>query len=523
MTDLKPVEGASDAAAEGAQGAPTLATRALDEGAQPTEADTTALPTAAASPHDTETEATDETAVFTPPVEWIPATPKSRTRRRVLWIGVPTAVVVAALVTSSLVLIAPGTAIAGVPIGGLTAGAATDAIQKRLDHTAVTLSGPGGGVTVTGSQLGAAVDARALAQSAYAEHPMWNVGAWFAHIGAPQVRLDSTKAVAALRRVVPSLFVAPHDALVAFDAATQKYVVKNAVAGSAVDLTSLQSAFAAAFAKSTGAVTVAPASVAVQAAVTTAHATKTAISLNTMLDTVGFYVGDERTVPVDRAVAASWITLKAQPDGTISVRADAAAIQKAVDGLPAAVNRAAVDGAEVTNSSGTVLRTIAAGQSARTLGDTSGVAAAFAAQLATLDGAYKLPVTETAAGITKQQYLIEVNTSTQRLYLKVNGQVVDTWLISSGRAVSPTWAGHFRINSHIPVQTMRGDNLDGTPYVQPNVPWVMYFNGSEGFHGVYWHTGWGIAQSHGCVGMPIFRAKQLYDWTPAGTDVWIHS
>ena len=41
-------------------------------------------------------------------------------------------VIAVGLVASSLVLIAPGTAVAGVPVGFLTAGAASDAISQRL-------------------------------------------------------------------------------------------------------------------------------------------------------------------------------------------------------------------------------------------------------------------------------------------------------------------------------------------------------------------------------------------------------
>ncbi len=78
--------------------------------------------------------------------------------------------------------------------------------------------------------------------------------------------------------------------------------------------------------------------------------------------------------------------------------------------------------------------------------------------------------------------------------------MVDSWLISSGRPATPTDPGHYRINSHIDIQTMRGFNPDGTPYTQPDVKWVMYFNGDQGFHGVYWHDNWGHTMSHGCVG-----------------------
>ena len=50
----------------------------------------------------------------------------------------------------------------------------------------------------------------------------------------------------------------------------------------------------------------------------------------------------------------------------------------------------------------------------------------------------------------------------------------------------------------------------------------MYFNGDQAFHGVYWHSNWGRRMSHGCVGMPEWRAQQIYNWSPNGVDVWIH-
>src|SRR5688572_26630500 len=65
----------------------------------------------------------------TPTYVWAPEDPAPRKRRLALWIGIPAGVAVIGLVASSLVLIAPGTSVAGVPVGGLTPGAAADAIQ----------------------------------------------------------------------------------------------------------------------------------------------------------------------------------------------------------------------------------------------------------------------------------------------------------------------------------------------------------------------------------------------------------
>ena len=60
-------------------------------------------------------------------------------------------------------------------------------------------------------------------------------------------------------------------------------------------------------------------------------------------------------------------------------------------------------------------------------------------------------------------------------------------------------------------------------YEVPNVPWIMYYYGGEALHGVYWHNDFGNPRSHGCVGMPNYRAKEIYDWLPNGGDVWIHN
>jgi hypothetical protein len=76
-----------------------------------------------------------------------------------------------------------------------------------------------------------------------------------------------------------------------------------------------------------------------------------------MLQTIGFYVGEERTVPVDPATAASWLKITPDASGTFSISADAAKIQASVDALPAAVNRAPANGTVITNSDGTVLET----------------------------------------------------------------------------------------------------------------------------------------------------------------------
>jgi lipoprotein-anchoring transpeptidase ErfK/SrfK len=451
---------------------------------------------------------------------WAPAEPEPRRRRTALWIGIPAAATAVALAAASVVLIAPGTAVAGVGIGGLTAGAAADAIETRLAETALVIDSPAGTFTVTGAELGATVDAVDAAEQAFAAHPMWNPSTWYPGELDVPVTLDPQAATDALRAAAPDLYVDPVDASIAFDEASASYVVTDAVEGEGIDVesvrTALQDAFDGGIARAEISVAVAP----VAAAATTEEASAAAEQLNGMLDSVGFYVGEERTVPVDRAVAASWLTVSSDADGAFTIDADPAAIQSVVDTLPDAVNRDPVDATNVTDLNGEVLQELTAGQTGRALENVDGIANSFAEQLSTGDAAFPLSVAETEFAVTSLARNIEVNLSTQRVTLFENGDVVQSWAASSGLPSSPTHAGSYRIGWKTPMQDM--GCFEGAPYCTENVPWVAYFNGDQAFHGAYWHNNFGNVMSHGCVNLPVSAAQFLYDWAPQGTQVNLH-
>ncbi len=459
---------------------------------------------------------------------WAPAEPARKKRHLGLWIGIPLGAAAIGLAAASLVLIAPGTSVAGVPVGGLTAGAAADAIDQHFAGTTIVLTGDGGGAAVTAADLGATVDARALADAAYAAHPAWNIGAWNPEPADAIVEIDPIAATAALRAAAPALFVDPVDATLAYDEAETAYVATEAVPGSGIDVEAVRAALHDAFASGSSRIELAPPAAAVEPHVPTFAAEGAAESANGIISSAGFYVGHERVVPVDRATAASWLTVTQDDRGAFQIAADQAAIQKVVDTVKAKVDRDAVDAKVITDSAGKVLDEVTKGRTGRTLATTTGLAAAYAAQIAAGDGRFALAVTEQPFKTVEKARLIEVDLSKQRLYLKENGKVVDSWLISSGIGQSPTATGHFKIGWRTPSQTMRSVDPDNPywNYETPNVKWVMYFNsirGGQAFHGVYWHSNWGSRMSHGCVGMSESRAKQIYDWTPQGVDVYIHA
>jgi len=455
---------------------------------------------------------------------WAPPEPVRRRTRKPLWIGLAAGTAVVALIASSLVLIAPGTSVAGVGIGGLTPGGAADALQQRLAETSIVLTGEGGDAVLTAADLGASVDAEGLAEDAFGEHPMWNPTQWFSASGDAVVHLDEAAATAAVRTAAPDLFVEPVDATLAYDAATATYVTTPAQAGQGVDIDAIRSALQRAYDSGTARVKLDPALSPVAPKTTTESADATAATLNNILGTAGFYVGDERTVPVDRATAASWLSVTHQPDGTFAIAADAAGIQKVVDTLPAAVDRSAVNATVITDSAGKVLRSVTGGVAGRVVGDTTGVAAAYATQLAAGNAAYALPVSVTNFATTSLARRIEVNISEQRAYLFENGAVVYSYPISSGLPGHDTNLGHFRIYAKVKNQNMGNPDLTKAPnYYTPNVPNVSYFDGDEALHGAYWHHNFGHRMSHGCVNMPLDAAALVYDWAPIGTEVWVHS
>ena len=482
-----------------------------------------------------------ETAVLeaSPATAWSPETPV-RKRRRGLWIGLGAAAVavLGGAAAVSTVLIAPGTTVAGVAVGGLTPGAAAERIAAEVAATEVTLTGAGTTATITAADLGATVDAQALAEAAHSEHPLWNVGGWNPEPAPFSLTLDLEQSDTTLREAVPSAWSDAVDATVVFDAESATYVTTPAADGTGIDVDALAAALHDALASGETSLSFPATPTSFSPSIEDAEAVAMAEQLTGVVAEAGFYVGEERVVPIEPATAASWISVVAE-DGALQVVADTAAIQAVVDGLPEQANRPAVDANVIVNSSGAVLRSIQNGQTGIEIPSTDGIADAFAAQLASGSGAYALEVAETPFTTTEVVRRIEVDLSEQRLWMLENGNVVDTWRISSGKGNTPTKTGTYTIGWKTPSQTMTGyerrggerfidpnwrgktDSRGYAMFEQPNVKWAMYFNGDQAFHGVYWHSNWGTPMSHGCVGMPESRAKQLYEWAPQGLEVTI--
>lgn len=456
------------------------------------------------------------------PLQWAPA-PERRRRRwpLALWIGLPALALIGGATWAGLTLIAPGVTVAGVPLGGLTVAAAQERLAQAVATTDVELTLGSTTATITGADLGATIDAASLAQAAHASNPMWQLGTWFPEPDRTLPTIDPDTARTALATAFDAVWTAPVDASVAFDEKSSTYVVTAGEQGEGIEASVVEDAYLERLLAPDSPAALDQPLASLDPDITTAAATAKADELNALLASAGFYVGEERTVPVDAATTASWLTLTADPDqGTIDVTADEDAIQSVVDGLKEKVDRDAVDGSRIVNEAGTVLREGKQGQQGRTLTSTTGVAAAFATQLAGGDGVFALDVEVVEPKTADVVRLLEVDLSAQHMYVKENGKVVDSWTISSGMPGWDTRQGHFTVNYKVRMQDMGNPNVG---YLQPDVEWVMYFSGDQAFHAVYWRPTTPVPQSHGCVGMPTWRAQWLYEWADVGTDVWVHS
>ena len=470
--------------------------------------------------------------------------PQPRTKRLGLWLGIPGGVVVAAAVVASLVLIAPGVTAGGAPIGFKTSGLAQQAIVDRLDHAQIHV----GDATLTAAQLGATVNAKALATDAFNDHPLWKVTAWNPEPAAGTVTIDAETALPALRHAAPELFTNATQAVVSFDAATGKFTATPSKPGRGIDIdalaTSLGKELASGSSTATAAgpgallssglsLTVQPKITAVDAAATTAKAQAFADKLNQQVDTAGFYLGDQRAEAVPLATLASWLTIKADPlTGDFTVTPNQSAIASVVADLPTKVNQQAQNETDVTNSAGKILRVVQKGQNGYGITSTDGLATQIGDSLRSGDFSFKLQGQVVQYTTTTVFRRIEVDKSagTTTLYEGPKSgeeKAIATYPIAIGTGgVHETRDGHYTIYAQLPIQDM--GNCDGKSpqydYCTKNVPWVSYFDGDQGFHGTYWHNdfGPGARKSHGCVNMRIPDALALYKFAQVGTEVWVH-
>ena len=110
---------------------------------------------------------------------------------------------------------------------------------------------------------------------------------------------------------------------------------------------------------------------------------------------------------------------------------------------------------------------------------------------------------------------IHVDLRNQVAALYEGDRMIFVTLVSSGDDDHVTPAGTYRVESkHVTTTMDNEDNLSG-PYFIQDVPWVMYFRGSYGLHGAFWHDRFGLRTSHGCVNLSPRDARRFFEFAAA--------
>jgi len=122
---------------------------------------------------------------------------------------------------------------------------------------------------------------------------------------------------------------------------------------------------------------------------------------------------------------------------------------------------------------------------------------------------------------------IEINLMEQKMYLWLDGAVIDEFIISSGKKSTPTRTGSFSVLSKYPVAY---GVIDGIVWTMPYFLGIYMAGSTEnGIHELPLANGWresarslGRPISHGCIRLAIGEAVIVYNWADLGTPVLIH-
>ena len=409
----------------------------------------------------------------------------------------------------------PAASAAGISAAWLTPDQAQETLSEQLVERQVTLTLDGTSTEVSLGDLGIRAT---IAQDVLDSYPWLNSG----KLQLSDVTVDAERVKAVAGRVWEEFASDPQEPTIAWDASKEAFAVTAGASVRGVDSDALAAQLAEALGQD-GETAIELKTVAVAPNLSDESAQDAADAATDVTKKVSVTGGDAHTQlqNVPAATVAGWIHFGA--DGAITY--DAQALQSFADGLPAALDHEGVGpGTVVTDSAGKVLQTLTASSNSVKITSTDGLGETFSAALSEGTTALDVPAAVEVGPITSLYRHIDVDLASRVATLYENGQVVNTFPISSGKAGYRTTTGDFRVNRKYKVKTMDGRAYGpGYNYVTPDVPWVSFFHGGEALHGAPWNGSIGTADlSHGCVNMRVADAHFVYEWAPIGTEVHVH-
>jgi len=439
----------------------------------------------------------------------------------------------------------PGVTVAGTSVTGQTAEQAAAALSQRAADVGIDVTLDGRTTTFTLADLGAVVDAEATIANAFEANGQ--LGSRLSALTAGRdvpivVSFDDSRAQQVVDGLVGDASAPARDATVSVAADGASFAVTPAQAGISVDAGPLIEAATAAAATLTSTdVVLSPTSV--EPLVSTEKAQKVADAANGLVSLDVAVDGRGEIHAASATEKVGWVALPALDTADPQPAVDGARVGAWIASVGEATEIAPVAGVRNVNERGEVVSISQEGQTGYAATNTDAVTSEAVAALQAgvpYSGALSYDATEPtyedrliAEGAQNLVYQaapgekwLDVDLSSNSVTAYEGATVVSgPMAMVPGMPEMPTPTGTFRVYLKYDVQTMRGTNPDGTPYVAPGIPWVTYFTGSIAFHGAPWRDsfGWsGPGGSHGCVNLPVSSAKFIYDWAPMGTVVVSH-
>lgn len=435
----------------------------------------------------------------------------------------------------------PGTTVAGTDVSGQSREEVVATIENRAKNAKVDISGD---VTASASltDLGTTVDAQATADAVMARGD--TLGEKFqALVSKGEVPVvsstDKTTVDAYSTSLIPEDRAKARNATVVLSDDGTTFSTTSASKGASLDADALAQA-AQKSATSLGSSSVSLTMTNADPKVSDDDAQKVADKANNWVSQDVTITLDDDSYTAEDTDKASWITVTNSADSAPTIAVDSAKVSQWVQAQAEEAKVDPVTGQRNVNASGKVVSTPTEAKDGKTVNNADAVATsitqsfgsdkAYAGSFETTtvkaewkertiaDGAENLPY-QAAPG----EKWVDLNLSSKTVTAYEGATAVRGPVsIVDGAPETPTVTGTYKVYLQHEIQTMRGENADGSPYVAEDVPWVSYFHSGYAFHGAGWRSSFGYSGSHGCVNMPIPEAQWIYNWVDTNTVVQSH-
>ena len=440
----------------------------------------------------------------------------------------------------------PGTSVAGTSVAGMTRDQVVSTVNQRADATNVTLTVEGKTTKASLNEAGISVDADETADAAMkgsTSFPAF-VSALFSERDIEPVVTVSDESIKKLAASANSTLTSEmKDASVIVAQDGQSFTVTPAQMGNGVSAEDVAAAVKQAGATLTS-VTQDVSVHQMEPSITTENAQAAAEKANALLETNIEISDGIDTFSAERSDKVQWVEFLTKDDGSLDTPSiSTVKVADWVNALAATTDVKPQNRVDNVDSSGNVLTVAREGKKGLKTNNTEQVTKDIIAAMTdgkAYEGLFHYddvePGSETkqvAEGTENLVYQaaegdkwVDISLADNSVTAYVGGKVAGgPYYMVPGAPDTPTVTGTFHVYLKYDVQTMRGENADGTKYETEGVPWVTYFTGSYAMHGAPWRSsfGWsGYGGSHGCVNMPVDAAKFIYDWTDMGDTVVVH-